>query len=142
MMYTLDEELNKKGSEARARILSAFDNALAAVEQLAYGTKVIGPVMATAQGLACPKCGTAVEETVYRIPPYWPALRWMLDWGRQIIKEEPTKRVAHEYPPEALEAMRRYVGEPNSTPIMLPEPNENGVIDLRNSNDADDANNS
>ena len=129
-MYTLDEELMQKGGEARARILNDFDDALEAVEKLAYGIRVQRPI-ANEAGLACPKCGEAIHDAVYHVPPFWPALRWMLEWGRQIIKEEPKKTVEHEYPPEVLEAMRRYVDGPASEPFLLPQPNESGVIDLR-----------
>jgi len=132
MMYTLDEELSQKGGEARARIINDFDNALEAVEKLAYGIRVQRPV-ATEAGLACGKCGTAVSDVVYHVPPFWPALRWMLEWGRQIIKEEPKKTVEHEYPPEVLEAMRRYVDGPSNGHAvpLLPTVNEQGVINLR-----------
>ena len=136
-MYTLDEELNKKGSEARARILADFDDSLEAVEHLAHGTKVLRQLPVTENGIVCHKCGSPVNEQVYTVPPFWPALRWKLEWGRQIIKEEPVKRVTHDLDPETVRLMRDYIDGPASAPVLLPAPNSNGVINLHDPDDND-----
>jgi hypothetical protein len=130
IQYTLDEEINKKGGEARAEILNNMEGNLATVQALATGIKVQQP-LATDKGFVCNRCGSPVTEVVYTVPPFWPALRWLGEWARQLVKEEPNKgRVVHELSPETIAALRTRIFDETPDVPLLPERNADGVVNL------------
>lgn len=132
MMATIDEELTTKGNAARQKILSRQDDNISSIQRLADGIMVQAPLV-TKNGMVCHNCGEPVTDVVYRVPPYWPALRWLTDWNRQIIREAPARLVEHTVDPVALEAMRAYL-DSNENPRDIPEVNDDGVIDLNDDN--------
>ena len=132
MEQTIDEELGIKGSEARQRLLASFDDNFAAVQALANGIKKIGVVVARG-GVVCNECGKPADEIIYTVPPYWPTLRWLMDWQRQLIREEPKKTVEHTVDPVAMETMRKYIDKDHYIMAYLPEPGEDGVVNLSDS---------
>lgn len=105
MSTAVRDELMVEGSEARARILASFDDTLTAIERLAHGL--------TVQKLVIDKEGNA-EEIVYSLPPFWPALKWLADWGRQIVKEGPKTVQEHDIPEDTKKLLREFMqGGPN-----------------------------
>jgi hypothetical protein len=137
MQYTLNEEIIKKGDAARGEILDNMAGNLETVQALATGIKVQQP-LATDKGFVCNRCGSPVTEVVYTVPPFWPALRWLGEWARQLVKEEPNKgRVVHELSPETIAALRTHIFEETPEVGLLPERNEDGVVNLHDEVSAD-----
>ncbi len=122
MTRLLQDELETKGSDVRAKILDSFDDTLAAVEALAHGIKAVktNPVSG--------------EEFVYSLPPHWPALKWLADWGRQILKQGPMTTQEHTIDDETKQIMKDFIQEGRKRqPVaqeegvfMLGKPSENG----------------
>lgn len=136
MEYAVDQELNGMQDETRKRILEEFKDALDIIRGIAHGIRVVKSVVTfngVDSGIVCPRCGDPTEEVVYTVPPYWPALKWIAEWGRQIIKEAPKKEVEHRLDPVALDLIRQQLQLADGPVVggLLPQPNENGVIDLK-----------
>lgn len=121
MTRLLQDELEIKGSDVRAKILDSFDDTLAAVEALAHGIKLA-------------KNAGQEDEFVYSLPPHWPALKWLADWGRQILKQEATQVMEHRIDPEAQKIMKEFIEEGRKRPAVIESegvyqlgPGDNGV---------------
>jgi hypothetical protein len=105
MTRLLQDELETKGSDVRAEILASFDDTLAAVEALAHGIIV----ESTKGG----------DKVVYSLPPHWPALKWLADWGRQILKQEATTVQEHRIDPETAQMMKDFIEEGRKRPAVI-----------------------
>jgi len=105
MTRLLQDELETKGSDVRAKILSSFDDTLAAVEALAHGIKLA-------------KNAGQEDEFVYSLPPHWPALKWLADWGRQILRQEATTVQEHRIDPATQQIMKDFIEEGRKRPAV------------------------
>ena len=121
MTRVLQDELETKGSDVRAKILDSFDDTLAAVEALAHGIKLA-------------KNAGQEDEFVYSLPPHWPALKWLADWGRQILKQEATTVQEHRIDPETAQMMKDFIEEGRKRPPVM---EKGGVYQLGNGDDPD-----
>jgi hypothetical protein len=110
MTRLLQDELETKGSDVRAKILDSFDDTLAAVEALAHGITVKNS-----------------KDVVYSLPPHWPALKWLADWGRQILKQEATTVQEHRIDDETKQIMKDFIAEGRRRPPVI---EEGGVFQL------------
>jgi len=113
MTRVLQDELETKGSDVRAKILDSFDDTLAAVEALAHGIIV--------------ESDKGDHKVVYSLPPHWPALKWLADWGRQILKQEATTVQEHRIDPETAQMMKDFIEEGRKRPPVM---EEGGVYQL------------
>lgn len=120
MTRVLQDELETKGSDVRAKILASFDDTLAAVEALAHGIIVKNS-----------------KDVVYSLPPHWPALKWLADWGRQILKQEATTVQEHRIDPETAQMMKDFIEEGRKRPAVA---QEGGVYQLGNVGDPEHSN--
>ncbi len=108
----LDEELNLKSAEARREILEGAKDILDVIRDLALGIKLV-----------------RTDDTAYAIAPHWPSLKWLAEWYRQLINEDPKGKrvqVEHGLDDEMRDTLRQFM---NPTPRALPEP-EDGVYTL------------
>jgi hypothetical protein len=106
MTRLLQDELETKGSDVRAKILASFDDTLAAVEALAHGIKLA-------------KNAGQENEFVYSLPPHWPALKWLADWSRQILKQEATTVQEHRIDDETKQIMKDFIAEGRKRPAVI-----------------------
>ena len=105
MTRLIQDELETKGSDVRSKILDSFDDTLAAVEALAHGIKLV-------------KSSGQEDEFVYSLPPHWPALKWLADWGRQILRQEATTVQEHRIDPETQQIMKEFIEEGRKRPAV------------------------
>ncbi len=119
MTRLLQDELETKGSDVRTKILDSFDDTLAAVEALAHGIKLV-------------KNAGQEDEFVYSLPPHWPTLKWLADWGRQILKQEATTVQEHRIDDETKQIMKDFIAEGRKRPAVI---ESEGVYQLGRSGD-------
>ena len=128
MALTMQDELESIGSETRARLITGFDGTLTAIERLAHGI--------TIQKFVPDKNGD-VNEVIYSLPPYWPALKWLADWNRQIINEGPKTIQEHTIDPEAKQLLKDFVQGDKDRPAPVAV---EGVFQLGRNGDHDQPN--
>jgi hypothetical protein len=92
----LDAELLKPGSTIRGELVEHAEDYFKALEDLAKGLFISEMVDG--------------ERRVYTKEPHFGALKWLLEWYRFLIKEEPNqKRVIHQIDENQMQRLKDFI---------------------------------
>lgn len=88
---------------------------------------IFDALLALAQGITI---RDVVNEKTYRVPPDWQAVKYLADWGRQIMGMDTARRVEHDLPDDTKALMRDYLeAKQREEPAVVEAPD--GVVVLQ-----------
>ena len=118
MLATVDAELKRVGSEARQQLVESLPATLELIQALAAGIVV--------------EVGRKVDgqfvQVVYRVPPFWPAIKYLSDWGRKIVGTDPAERKEVGLTQETMDFIREGIKAQGPSRPQLPAPRDGVVI--------------
>ena len=113
--HALSAELNQIEDESLRKILEEAPGLLDAAVALAGGITV--------------QKFTSGENNVYSVPPYWPAVQYLLNWIRQLIGQGAVNRTEHGMNKDDRKLIEKWIAESGdkAAPIV---PGPEGVYTL------------
>lgn len=106
----VSKALTTESDKTRFRIIQETPEALECLIALAKGIKLQN-----------------VGGAHYTVPPYFPALRFFLEWSRSLLGQDKKDVRVHEIDPATQELLREWIRTDVKPPMLIPS---NGVITL------------
>jgi hypothetical protein len=142
MMVAVSKELADGNQKISQEIIDALPDYLDTLNRLATGIVI--------QGTKFDNNGEP-HTFVYSVPPFWPALKYLLEWSKKLRDLTPaqapqTQRIESGIDAETRKFLAEFVGQPGQSmmpALRLPVPRTGGVVVLSDESTSNaEANNS